>query len=247
MKKFILRVMAGFMAVAMIGTCLFSATKALAAEGDFSGQYPGDYQAEWIPASAFEGCEDGAVVTFTCKKDEAWANPYWQYSYIDNTWAKLLDESLYAEGGRPNFNPYEFCDVADSDTATFSPEGVKAIIAAGNLGIQCAGIVPLSWTVNPVATEEPEAPVVEEPVEEPEAPVVDEPVAEEPIVGTTDGREVKEGETVYVVQPGDCLWAIARTYLGIGQRYTELFERNSDIVKVAELIYPGQEIIIPAQ
>ena len=168
MKKFILRVMACFMMAAMIGTCLLSATKALAAEGDFSGKYPGDYQAEWIPASAFEGCENGAVVTFTCKKDEAWANPYWQYTFIDSAWAKLLDESLYTADGRPGFNPYEFVDVADGDTATFSPEGVKAILASGNLGIQCAGIVPLNWTVTPVAAAEPEAPV-EEPAEVPAA------------------------------------------------------------------------------
>ena len=292
MKKFILRIMACLMVAAMICTS-FGATKASAAEGKFSGAYVGDYQAEFIPASAFEGCEDGAVVTFTCKKDEGWANPYWQYTFTDSAWEKLLDASLYTEGGRPNFNAYDFADVVDGDTATFSPEGVKKIIAGGSLGIQVAGIVLIDWTVTPVAADEPvvEEPVVEEPtVDEPvaEEPTVDEPVADEPVVdepvadeptvdepvaeeptvdepvaeeptvdepvvapetsdNTTSGREVKEGETVYTVQKGDCLWAIARQFLGNGSKYTELFDRNGDILTDATVIIPGQEIIIPAK
>ena len=292
MKKFILRLMACLMVAAMICTS-FGATKASAAEGKFSGAYVGDYQAEFIPASAFEGCEDGAVVTFTCKKDEGWANPYWQYTFTDSAWEKLLDASLYTEGGRPNFNAYDFADVVDGDTATFSPEGVKKIIAGGSLGIQVAGIVLIDWTVTPVAADEPvvEEPVVEEPtVDEPvaEEPTVDEPVADEPVVdepvadeptvdepvaeeptvdepvaeeptvdepvvapetsdNTTSGREVKEGETVYTVQKGDCLWAIARQFLGNGSKYTELFDRNGDILTDATVIIPGQEIIIPAK
>jgi len=295
MKKFILRVMACLMIAAMIGTS-FGTTKASAAEGKFSGTYGGDYSAEFIPASAFDGCEDGAVVTFTCKNAESWANSYWQYTFVDSAYEKLLDASLYAEGGRPNFNAYDFADVADGDTATFSPEGVKKIIANDSLGIQVAGIVLLDWTVTPVGGSDPveepaeeptvEEPVVEEPtveepvVEEPtvEEPVVEEPTVEEPVVeeptveeptveepvveeptveepvevpetsaDTTTGREVKEGETVYTVQKGDCLWAIARQFLGKGSRYTELFDRNSDILTDATVIRPGQEIIILAK
>ena len=270
MKKFILRVMACLMIAAMIGTS-FGTTKASAAEGKFSGTYGGDYSAEFIPASAFDGCEDGAVVTFTCKNAESWANSYWQYTFVDSAYEKLLDASLYAEGGRPNFNAYDFADVADGDTATFSPEGVKKIIANDSLGIQVAGIVLLDWTVTPVGGSDPveepaeeptvEEPVVEEPtVEEPvvEEPTVEEPVVEEPTVeepvevpetsaDTTTGREVKEGETVYTVQKGDCLWAIARQFLGKGSRYTELFDRNSDILTDATVIRPGQEIIILAK
>ena len=299
MKKFILRIMACLMVAAMICTS-FGATKASAAEGKFSGAYVGDYQAEFIPASAFDGCENGAVVTFTCKYDEDWANTYWQYTFINSSWEKLLDASLYAEDGRPGFNPYDFVDVADSGVATFSPEGVKTILASGSLGIQVAGIVLLDWTVTPVAAEEPveepaeepaETPVeepkeepvvtpvetpVEEPAEEPAETPAEEPAeepaetpaeepaeepaetpaeepAEEPAVApetsdnTTSGREVKEGETVYTVQKGDCLWAIARQFLGNGSKYTELFDRNGDILTDATVIIPGQEIIIPAK
>ena len=303
MKKFILRVMACLMVAAMIGTSL-GATKASAAEGNFSGAYVGDYSAEWIPTSAFEGCENGAVVTFTNRKataDEGWGNSYWNFVFIKDTdgWPKLLDESLYVEGTRPAYSEWEFADaVGEPITTTFSAAGVAEILSYSRLGIQVAGVVILDWTVTPVAADEPvveepvveepvveeptvdepvvEEPVVEEPVveeptvdepvaEEPtvdepvaEEPTVDEPVAEEPTVDepvvapettdtTTSGREVKEGETVYTVQKGDCLWAIARQFLGNGSKYTELFDRNADILTAATVIRPGQEIIIPAK
>lgn len=271
MKRFILRVMACLMVAAMICTS-FGVTKASAAEGKFSGAYVGSYSAEFIPGSAFEGCENGAVVTFTLRKataEEGWENPYWQFVFIDEDpvdgWVKLLDESLYEAGGRPAYNPYDFADVSgDTATATFSAAGVAEFLANGKLGIQVAGIVLIDWTVTPVAAEEPvEEPAetpAEEPVEEPkEEPVVtpvetpvEEPVeepAEEPETSdnTTSGREVKEGETVYTVQKGDCLWAIARQFLGNGSKYTELFDRNGDILTDATVIIPGQEIIIPAK
>ncbi len=295
MKKFILRVMACLMVAAMIGTS-FGATKASAAEGKFSGAYVGNYAAEWIPASAFEGCENGAVVTFTNRKataDEGWENPYWNFVFVQDTdgWPKLLDESFYVEGTRPAYSEWEFADaVGEPITTTFSAAGVAKFLSVGDkgLGIQVAGVVLLDWTVTPVAADEPaveeptvdepvaEEPTVDEPVaEEPtvdepvvEEPTVDEPVAEEPTVdepvveeptvdepvvapetsdNTTSGREVKEGETVYTVQKGDCLWAIARQFLGNGSRYTELFDRNSDILTDATVIRPGQEIIIPAK
>ena len=56
-----------------------------------------------------------------------------------------------------------------------------------------------------------------------------------------------EGETYYIVKKGDCLWGIARTLLGDGRRYKELFTRNGDIVEKAALIFPGQDIIIPVK
>ena len=64
---------------------------------------------------------------------------------------------------------------------------------------------------------------------------------------TKDGREVYEGEEVYIVKKGDCLWGIAKQLLGNGARYNELFTRNNGIVKKATLIFPGQEIIVPTK
>ena len=76
---------------------------------------------------------------------------------------------------------------------------------------------------------------------------VKEDVKEEPKTEKASGRTLQEGESVYIVKKGDCLWGIARTLLGDGRKYTELYTRNNDIVEKATLIFPGQEIIIPAK
>lgn len=104
-------------------------------------------------------------------------------------------------------------------------------------------------------TEVTETPEINEDTEEVvgEAPEVTEDTADEEIdaefsvTTTKDGRAVYAGEQVYIVKKGDCLWAIARQLLGNGERYKELFTRNGDIVKKAELIFPGQEIIAPTK
>ena len=64
---------------------------------------------------------------------------------------------------------------------------------------------------------------------------------------TKDGRKVFAGETVYTVKKGDNLWIIAKRLLGNGEKYTELFARNNDIIEKETLIFPGQEIIVPAK
>ncbi|MBP3569622.1 MAG: LysM peptidoglycan-binding domain-containing protein [Lachnospiraceae bacterium] len=88
-----------------------------------------------------------------------------------------------------------------------------------------------------------EVPTDTEPKEEPREESKDEPKDEAQTIPS--GRELAEGESVYVVKKGDCLWSIAKTLLGNGARYKELFTRNGDIVEKANLIFPGQEIIIP--
>lgn len=71
--------------------------------------------------------------------------------------------------------------------------------------------------------------------------------AQEETKPVASGREVLEGESVYIVKKGDCLWNIAKLLLGDGNKYKDLFTRNGDIVEEADLIFPGQEIIIPAK
>ncbi|WIV12169.1 5'-nucleotidase C-terminal domain-containing protein [Proteiniborus sp. MB09-C3] len=80
-----------------------------------------------------------------------------------------------------------------------------------------------------------ETPEVEEPkVEEPavEQPSVEEPKKEEPAAATTQ---------TYVVKPGDVLWKIAKQF---GTVWEKLAEFNS--LKNPHLIFPGQQILIPA-
>ena len=42
------------------------------------------------------------------------------------------------------------------------------------------------------------------------------------------------------VQPGNSLWRIARRIFGRGIRYIEIYEKNSNLIKDPDLIYPGQ-------
>jgi nucleoid-associated protein YgaU len=49
----------------------------------------------------------------------------------------------------------------------------------------------------------------------------------------------------YVIEKGDTLWAIAKKYLGDGNKYPEIFEANKEVIKDPDLIYPGQKIRIP--
>ncbi len=49
----------------------------------------------------------------------------------------------------------------------------------------------------------------------------------------------------YEIQKGDTLWAIAKQFLGNGNKYTDIFEANREVIKDPDLIYPGQKIRIP--
>lgn len=51
----------------------------------------------------------------------------------------------------------------------------------------------------------------------------------------------------YVIEKGDTLWAIARKFLGNGNRYPEIFEANKEVILDPDKIFPGQKIIIPAK
>ena len=50
----------------------------------------------------------------------------------------------------------------------------------------------------------------------------------------------------HVVQSGDTLWAIAKKHYGDGSQYTKIFNANKDKIKNPNLIYPGQQLVIPA-
>lgn len=48
-----------------------------------------------------------------------------------------------------------------------------------------------------------------------------------------------------IVQPGNSLWRIARRIYGKGARYTLIYEANTNQIRDADLIYPGQVFTIP--
>ncbi|MFT5259618.1 MAG: nucleoid-associated protein YgaU [Saprospiraceae bacterium] len=56
---------------------------------------------------------------------------------------------------------------------------------------------------------------------------------------------VPEEDAQYTIQKGDTLWAIAAEHLGNGSLYPEIVEANLEVIKDADLIFPGQKIRIP--
>jgi nucleoid-associated protein YgaU len=49
----------------------------------------------------------------------------------------------------------------------------------------------------------------------------------------------------YTIKRGDTLSAIAKQFYGKANDYPRIFEANREVIKDADLIYPGQKIRIP--
>ncbi len=59
-------------------------------------------------------------------------------------------------------------------------------------------------------------------------------------------REEEVFEPVfYTIQKGDTLWGIASEFYKDGSKYPQIVEANLEVIKDADLIYPGQAIRIP--
>lgn len=59
------------------------------------------------------------------------------------------------------------------------------------------------------------------------------------------GPNEPQTPVTYTVVKGDSLWAIAVKFYGNGAKYTAIAEANKDKIKQANLIYPGQKLVIP--
>lgn len=60
-----------------------------------------------------------------------------------------------------------------------------------------------------------------------------------------EAPEEKEETEFYTIQSGDTLSKIAKVYYGNAMKYPVIFEANREVIKDADLIYPGQVIRIP--
>jgi nucleoid-associated protein YgaU len=56
---------------------------------------------------------------------------------------------------------------------------------------------------------------------------------------------VVEKVDYYIIKKGDTLSAIAKQFYGKANDYPKIFEANREVIKDANLIYPGQKIRIP--
>lgn len=65
-----------------------------------------------------------------------------------------------------------------------------------------------------------------------------------PFARATLADALKAGDAI--VQPGDCLWTIARQTYGHGVEYTAIFDDNRSEIRNPNLIYPGQVFEMPS-
>jgi nucleoid-associated protein YgaU len=56
---------------------------------------------------------------------------------------------------------------------------------------------------------------------------------------------VTEKIEYYIIKKGDTLSAIAKQFYGKPNDYPKIFEANREVIKDANLIFPGQKIRIP--
>ncbi|MCK0143357.1 LysM peptidoglycan-binding domain-containing protein [Aliiroseovarius sp. F20344] len=72
---------------------------------------------------------------------------------------------------------------------------------------------------------------------------------EEPaqVAAASEADTPRERVEAITVQPGATLWAIARTHLGEGLLYVQVFDVNREKIKDPDLIYPGQVFAIPGE
>ncbi len=61
----------------------------------------------------------------------------------------------------------------------------------------------------------------------------------------TDGSQVGGDDEFYIIKKGDTLWKIAEHAYGDGSKYNKIVEVNREVIKNADLIFPGQKIRIP--
>lgn len=70
-------------------------------------------------------------------------------------------------------------------------------------------------------------------------------VAEVKIEGLTIETEQGKEAEYYIIQKGDTLSKIAKQYYGDPNKYPKIFEANREVIRDADLIFPGQKIRIP--
>lgn len=56
---------------------------------------------------------------------------------------------------------------------------------------------------------------------------------------------IEDGTQYYIIKSGDTLSAIAKQFYGDANKYPKIFEANREVIKDANLIFPGQKIRIP--
>lgn len=116
-------------------------------------------------------------------------------------------------------------------------DGWKVLLVSVALAVSACATTKETVPARPA----PEAAPTEEPAPEPAAPKAMVEEKQEAVV------VMEEGLTSYTVVRGDSLWDIAsyRVIYGNPYQWPLIYKANSDQIKDADLIYPGQVFKIP--
>ena len=66
-----------------------------------------------------------------------------------------------------------------------------------------------------------------------------------PVAAPPPAQAAPAGGGSHVVRPGETLATIARDHYGSTDRFRELYEANRDQIQDPDVIYPGQEFVLP--
>lgn len=69
--------------------------------------------------------------------------------------------------------------------------------------------------------------------------------AQEETVTSSSTSDTTTPSRTYTVKKGDCLWNIAKSYYGSGTQWNKIYDANTKQIVNPNLIYPGQELVIP--
>jgi nucleoid-associated protein YgaU len=135
---------------------------------------------------------------------------------------------------------------AAASTENTAPAAQPAASATAAETMRQFGVENESPSAPAAATTETSAPAAEvAPVAE-ETPAATEAAAvEEQPAAVEEAPPAAAAPEIYVVQSGDSLSAIAQQLYGDAGQYTRIFEANRDKISDPNLIFPGQELVIP--
>jgi nucleoid-associated protein YgaU len=66
-------------------------------------------------------------------------------------------------------------------------------------------------------------------------------------IASLNHPEEQEQVEYYIIEQGDTLSKIAQHFYGNANKYPRIFEANREVIKDANLIFPGQKIRIPPE
>lgn len=174
---------------------------------------------------------------------------------LDKTYTIATNDFLAAGGDTyyilKNLESFNTSIALEDALIDYTTEALKGVISKakygkpmGRISIVAEGVTENTTEVSETVTKE--ATETKEVAEETTENVAEEAMENAEVVVADNETEEAAEYIYYTVVKGDCLWKIAKKYLGSGARYIEIYELNKDTIKSPDKINVGQVLKIPA-